>query len=1029
MLLASLGGLATALVLIFSMSSPSVATPDRGLDAAAVSDAIHDAALTLFPAASVGTPPPASADGVGAFDPTSAAWHLRTRGGDPTVFFFGDIGAVPVVGDWDGDGIDTVGTFDSATATVSLRNTNTAGEADVSYRVGEPGDVPLAGDFDGDGVDSISVFRPSDGFVYIYNASGSEVGEPAATYAPAGGTERLVAGDFDGDTRDTIAAWDPATGTVIASTPGGAMASEFTLSTAGSHIIAGDWTGDGQDSTGTFDAEAAVVHLRYANADGAADESYSWGSSTWVPVAGHFGELDSRVITDLADAPQGLTWAIESLYLEFGNAPDFDGEASRDFTSSSVVDDLTIEGNATTAEGYDSHIAVVTTDTDTILAASDDGWSWRIVGGTLPSQGFTASATSPRFVTIIGSDYSDFNGSYPATRVEGMADSIHIFGVNPAGDEGAIVGILRDTVMAYDGPLSVDGMAEISFTMRNQGPAVPTSVIANETGLPIEGYFATGFGSALTPFPGFQDLVDAFDPADGLDFLVPYSTPSQCVANPPAPYAAEGDTHIDGRGALAFSRERKCIPTDPDTGSIIDTGNVVRTLSQGLLMKAAIAQVQKLDILMLPNLIALMKTYVDTNLSDADILTLAEDLHGIDLGPMPTLTPDNIADLGIGAYDLNHGDLPNVVVEGCNGYLTAEASTWLWNQFYVSGNYGTFADFADGTLDTLPVYRYVSPDPNYRGACPWLLPSSVTRIAGSNRFETAAEISKSKFSPGTQVAYIATGFNFPDALAAGPVAALNRGPILLVDPNSIPSATAAELARLKPARIVIVGGTAAVSAAVESQLAKYTSGAVTRLAGSNRYATGAEISKSKFSPGVPVVHIATGLNFPDALAGGPVAALNGGPILLVDPNSIPSATAAELSRLKPGRISIVGGTAAVSAAVESQLAKYTTGSVTRLAAANRFATAAEISKAKFSPGVATVYVATGLNFPDALAGGPAAGYGGISVSPILLVDQNSIPSATRTELTRLQPHSIIILGGSAVVSDKVMSDLAEFTAP
>jgi putative cell wall-binding protein len=122
---------------------------------------------------------------------------------------------------------------------------------------------------------------------------------------------------------------------------------------------------------------------------------------------------------------------------------------------------------------------------------------------------------------------------------------------------------------------------------------------------------------------------------------------------------------------------------------------------------------------------------------------------------------------------------------------------------------------------------------------------------------------------------------------------------------------------------VIVGGTAVVGSAVESQLAGYTSGGVTRLAGNNRYATAAAISRSKFSPGVPVVHISTGLNFPDALAGSPAAALNGGPILLVEPNAIPGATAAELTRLKPHSIVILGGSAVVSDQVKADLAQYT----------------------------------------------------------------------------------------------------------
>ena len=90
----------------------------------------------------------------------------------------------------------------------------------------------------------------------------------------------------------------------------------------------------------------------------------------------------------------------------------------------------------------------------------------------------------------------------------------------------------------------------------------------------------------------------------------------------------------------------------------------------------------------------------------------------------------------------------------------------------------------------------------------------------------------------------------------------------------------------------------------------------------------------------------------------------------------------------------------VSETVETALAAFTGGEVDRLSGANRFATAAAISAATFSPGVPAVYITTGLNFPDALAGGPAAAACGC---PILLVLTDSIPGATATELTRLVP--------------------------
>ncbi len=177
--------LIVAAVLTVMLTTPSQATPDGRLDAAAVSAAFGDATLTLFPAAAPGTPPPDTADGVGAFDPTTATWHLRTRAGDPTVFAFGTPGSQPLIGDWDGDGIETVGAYDPATATVSFRNTNSAGEPDSTFLLGATGDVAIAGDFDGDGTDTVAVYRPSDGFVRVFNSTGADLGEPAATYTPA----------------------------------------------------------------------------------------------------------------------------------------------------------------------------------------------------------------------------------------------------------------------------------------------------------------------------------------------------------------------------------------------------------------------------------------------------------------------------------------------------------------------------------------------------------------------------------------------------------------------------------------------------------------------------------------------------------------------------------------------------------------------------------------------------------------------------------------------------------------------------
>jgi len=280
-----------------------------------------------------------------------------------------------------------------------------------------------------------------------------------------------------------------------------------------------------------------------------------------------------------------------------------------------------------------------------------------------------------------------------------------------------------------------------------------------------------------------------------------------------------------------------------------------------------------------------------------------------------------------------------------------------------------------------------------------LTTGTVTRLYGANRYATAAAVSEANFPAGVEAAYIATGANFPDALSAGPVAGRQGAPILLTRKTALPAETAAELTRLKPEKIVVVGGTAVVSNTVMSQLQKYTTGTVTRVAGANRYATAAAMSASAFDPGVGTVLVATGANFPDALTGGPAGVMWDGPVLLVQQNAIPSSTMAELKRLKPGRIVVLGGTSVVSPAVAGQLASLTSGSVLRYAGANRYATAAAVSKAVFPSGSGTVFVSIGTNYPDAVAAGSAAG---MLHAPILLVSgASAVPAPTATEVKRL----------------------------
>jgi hypothetical protein len=105
-------------------------------------------------------------------------------------------------------------------------------------------------------------------------------------------------------------------------------------------------------------------------------------------------------------------------------------------------------------------------------------------------------------------------------------------------------------------------------------------------------------------------------------------------------------------------------------------------------------------------------------------------------------------------------------------------------------------------------------------------------------------------------------------------------------------------------------------------------------------------SRATAASSTPVVYVATGENFPDALGAAAAAAVQGGPVLLVRKGSIPSETAAELSRLSPDVIYVVGGTAVITDSVVSQLGAYA-ATVTRVAGANRYATAAAVSQGVF----------------------------------------------------------------------------------
>jgi putative cell wall-binding protein len=123
---------------------------------------------------------------------------------------------------------------------------------------------------------------------------------------------------------------------------------------------------------------------------------------------------------------------------------------------------------------------------------------------------------------------------------------------------------------------------------------------------------------------------------------------------------------------------------------------------------------------------------------------------------------------------------------------------------------------------------------------------------------------------------------------------------------------------------------------VKADLAKYTTGSVTRLAGRDRYATAAAVSAAAYPGGADTAFIAIGTAFPDAVAAGPAAYELGGPLLLVRPEAAPGATLDELRRLRPSRIVIIGSEGVVAPEVIEAMEGIGEGAqTTRLAALPR----------------------------------------------------------------------------------------------
>ncbi len=291
--------------------------------------------------------------------------------------------------------------------------------------------------------------------------------------------------------------------------------------------------------------------------------------------------------------------------------------------------------------------------------------------------------------------------------------------------------------------------------------------------------------------------------------------------------------------------------------------------------------------------------------------------------------------------------------------------------------------------------------------------ASPTRLFGATRQGTAVAASTAAFpSAGSASAVVlARADDFADALAGGPLAARKKGPLLLTSSAALATVTAAEIQRVLPkgGTVYLLGGTSALSDAVANAITALGDVA-TRIAGTDRYATAVAIAGAMGNPST--VFEASGTNFPDAISAVPAAIAGNGAILLTDGSAPAAATSAYLSTYATTRYAI-GGPAA-----------YADPSAIGVAGADRYATSQAVALA-FFPDTAGVSVASGANFPDALAAGPLAGTAG---EPVLLVPAaGALPEPITSYLTTHAAGltSVQAFGGTAAVAAAVLSEVKQ----
>ncbi len=321
-------------------------------------------------------------------------------------------------------------------------------------------------------------------------------------------------------------------------------------------------------------------------------------------------------------------------------------------------------------------------------------------------------------------------------------------------------------------------------------------------------------------------------------------------------------------------------------------------------------------------------------------------------------------------------------------------------------------------------YRYLGVDDDYLDA--------IAPVYGQSRFETAVQSSWTGFPDvgDARAVVLATGRNWPDALGGAALAGAVDGPVLLTEPDSLPDAVRAEIDRLDVPKVYILGGGSSVSTAVAEAVDAIPGVSIQRIGGADRWETAALVAEETrvrllaSGRSLDGVYVATGRDFPDALAASPAAFVTGRPILLTEPSRLPTTTAEAIASLKVTHAWVIGGESAVGTTATAGIEGLGVG-VERIAGTSRYDTALKLAAHGEDLGLSwsDLGIATGVSYADALAGGVAQGAAG---SLLVLTPGGWLDSGVAGAISthRAEIGKVRCYGGTAAVGDAARAQIA-----